>query len=240
MLCVYNLNRKKNMKKLFLAVAICSLGNVFAQQNEITFHNGVFVSDAYVKATDANFKGMADAIKDELKPGLGHSFTLGYRRSVGTFKIEAGLSYVKFSQKVNFSGIAFGNQINPQTGFGYTTTENPDKYKYDYKFFDIPLSVYYAFGKTKLKPFASVGINNYVYLNSYSHVSNSSYNNSYYNTYSLGAHAVLGARYDIGSKFMAEIGFKYQQFVTGVIQNKPKVQERFYGAGVNIGIGYKL
>lgn len=221
------------MKKLILILSTTLISSsFFSQKNEVVLQYGLNYSDNYVTATNSDFKESADFSRETYQAYFGGLVGLKYRRKINNIKLGIGVQHVTFSQQVE--GLTFGDNVDPQTGF----TSSNESYQYLNRFLDIPLTVYYTLGNNKIKGVIEGGLSNFFYLNTAGSFETRKIDS--YKAYNLGVNLALGGRYDFNDKLMLELNTHYQQFITGLIKDKPNVQERPFGIGLTLGFGYKF
>lgn len=92
---------------------------------------------------------------------LGYTIGISSRLNITKkISIESGLLLSNKGYKNNFSGLTFGDMIDPRRGFIYNTQNTPRKveYIYSYYYLDIPIKAAFTFGQRKIHFFAAAGI----------------------------------------------------------------------------------
>lgn len=147
----------------FIILLICTLTALSQDSTNTTssstkkLYLGVsFSPDIAYRKTSSNY------YFSEEVPKIGYTTGLNVRLTITKkFSLESGLLLSNKGYKNNFSGLTFGDMIDPRRGFIYPTQSNTPsevEYTYNYYYLDIPLKAVFTFGQRKFHFFTAAGI----------------------------------------------------------------------------------
>ena len=112
---------------------------------------------------EATFRTLPNAgVFDEME-SFGFGFTAGftYSKQLQWYSsFETGLLFSIKSIKKDYTKLTFGDQIDPRRGFIYNDGDLSMEFSGQHVFLEIPLKFNFYFTKSKVKPFAGIGISN--------------------------------------------------------------------------------
>jgi hypothetical protein len=224
------------------------------------FSVGISISPDYCYRTLEDNKGstISAYIIDERDKREIPKFCVSYGLNIGynlsnQLMIETGVYYSSKGYAYDFSGLTFGDMIDPRYNFIYgsqsTEIMKIKKRLYNFNYLDIPIRAIYNFGENKISLIASAGLIANVFLNANSQLvyenvngdTNYEKQNIPYKYKSITISTVISAGliYNISNKInlRAEPTFRYS-FVKNSYDSP--IDEYLWSAGLNISGNYKF
>ncbi len=156
--------------------------------------------------------------------------------------VESGINYSDKGYQFDFSGLTFGDMIDPRFGFIYQTQsveDNIDTWYYHYTNLDIPFKIVYTFPGKKIRFTASGGFIANIFLDAFETIGSSTVKREDdFNDVGFSAVAATGAVYNFNNRFRLSIMPAFQYSLTN-LRNSP-VNEHLWSAGVNVGGFYRF
>ncbi|MCB0479537.1 MAG: outer membrane beta-barrel protein [Crocinitomicaceae bacterium] len=154
--------------------------------------------------------------------------------------IETGVFYSDKGSGVDFSGLGFGDQIDPRRGFIYNTGDNIyNKQKLNLVYLEIPVKFNFYFSKSKVKPFLGIGFLNNVFLmggRNYTSYDRS----SWLSPYNLQGIVSMGIDFDFSKSITMRIEPQFKHSIISIWKDSGNNGEYPYSIGCMVGLYYRL